>query len=107
MLKRLRDSGIQASPAGQRVLTDKFGAAHPNGGDTATDTQLSHFNAAPLNDFAAYALRLLPLGDGTGGLLVANTSFATSYVTKLKGDGTVDANNLNVGAQFGFPVKFD
>ncbi|MFL6601719.1 MAG: DUF763 domain-containing protein [Steroidobacteraceae bacterium] len=35
VLKRLRDSGIQASPAGQRVLTGKFGAAHPNGGDRA------------------------------------------------------------------------
>jgi hypothetical protein len=53
--------------------------------DVSTSTQLADYNSAPLTGTAAYALRLLPPFDGSGGLLVADVD----KVRRLDSTGAV------------------
>lgn len=69
--------------------------------NVATDTQLADF--ASLNSGSAFALRILPPGDGTGGLLVADGA----NVKKLDGAGAVVKTYTVAGEGSFFAFELD
>ncbi|MBI2443425.1 MAG: hypothetical protein HYV40_05995 [Candidatus Levybacteria bacterium] len=70
--------------------------------DVSTDTQLANFAVLP-GAGSAFALRLLPPGDGTGGLLVADSG----DVKRLDGTGAV-AQTYDVAGEDGwFSLNLD
>jgi hypothetical protein len=70
--------------------------------DLATSTQLPDF-ASGLPGVAAYALRLLPPGDGSGGLLVADTEM----VHRLDGAGNIVQSYDVAGEDSWFALNLD
>ena len=70
--------------------------------DVATSTQLTDFALLP-GSGAAYALRLLPPGDGSGGLLVAQSS----NIKRLNGAGTVVQTYDATGEDSWFSLNLD
>jgi hypothetical protein len=77
---------------GQRVL--RF--------DIGTNTQMADF-ATGLPGSAAYALRILPPGDGSGGVLVADTQ----TIVRLDGSGTVVQQYDAPGEDLWFALNLD
>lgn len=69
--------------------------------DVVGDVQLSDFAALP--DGEAFALRLLPPFDGTGGLIVANNEF----ISRLNGAGTVVQTYDAPGEDSWFAMNLD
>lgn len=65
--------------------------------------QLADFNAVALPGSNAFALRLLPPGDGTGGLLVADTA----DIKRLDGTGTVIQSYSVAGENSWFSLNLD
>jgi cysteine-rich repeat protein len=70
--------------------------------DVCTNTQLTDFATLP-DDGYAYALRLLPPGDGTGGLLVADDN----NIKRLNGTGGVVQTYDSPGEDDWFSLNLD
>ncbi len=71
--------------------------------DVSTSTQLTDFNTVALLGVNAYALRLLPPGDGTGGLLVADSA----DIKRLDGTGAVVQSYDAPGEDSWFALNLD
>jgi cysteine-rich repeat protein len=70
--------------------------------DVCTNTQLTDFATLPGTGFA-YAFRLLPPGDGTGGLMVADNY----NIKRLNGTGNVVQTYDSPGEDFWFSLNLD
>jgi cysteine-rich repeat protein len=70
--------------------------------DVCANTQLTDFATLP-DDGVAYALRLLPPGDGTGGLLVADNN----NIKRLNGTGNVVQKYDSPGEDNWFSLNLD
>jgi cysteine-rich repeat protein len=70
--------------------------------DVCTNTQLTDFATLP-DDGVAYAFRLLPPGDGTGGLLVADYN----NIKRLNGTGNVVQTYDSPGEDTWFSLNLD
>lgn len=71
--------------------------------DVSTSAQLPDFNATALSGSSAYALRLLPPGDGSGGLLVADTN----SIKRLDASGNVVQTYTAPGTSLWFALNLD
>jgi hypothetical protein len=83
-IERIGTDWVDLSSDQQTIFYTSEGA-HVKRFDVATNTQLTDFNPTALTGGSAFALRLLPPGNSTGGLLVADLS----NIVRLNGAGAV------------------